>query len=218
MSQLILQPFPRFTYVTVHSPTLPSLYLCHSSFSNPTVASPTSQPILQSYFCFSYITGFSLTSPGEPPMLCWEGNEFLAQVVAGDESWCHRFKPVKWQSLQWKHPGSPPPKKSKAIHTSARKGYADVLLWLRWPPSDRLPAAQECPELLANLDHLLPSDQIETTSQAHLWGHSAPRQCKVSYSQHNDGTLAEIQVGGSRSPSRQSRPLSLQLCHFWSPK
>ena len=41
--QLILQPFPRFTYVTAHSPTLPSLYLRHSSFSKPSFGSPTSQ-------------------------------------------------------------------------------------------------------------------------------------------------------------------------------
>ena len=52
-----------------YSPTLPSLYLCHSSFSNPFVASPTSQLILQPFFRSSYLTGFSLTSPGEPPML-----------------------------------------------------------------------------------------------------------------------------------------------------
>ena len=57
-----------FTYVTTHSPTLPSLYLRHSSFSNPSVASPTSQLILQPFFRFSYVTGSSLTSPGEPPM------------------------------------------------------------------------------------------------------------------------------------------------------
>ena len=43
MSQLILQPFPCFTYVTAHSPTLLLLHLCHSSFSNPSFASPTSQ-------------------------------------------------------------------------------------------------------------------------------------------------------------------------------
>ena len=42
-SQLILQSFPRFTYVTTHSPTLPLLHLCHSSFSNPSLASLTSQ-------------------------------------------------------------------------------------------------------------------------------------------------------------------------------
>ena len=67
-SQLILEPFRRFTYVTAHSPTLPLLYLRHSSFSNPSVASPTPQLILEPLFRFSYVTGSSLTSPGEPPM------------------------------------------------------------------------------------------------------------------------------------------------------
>ena len=41
-SQLILQPFRRFTYVTAHSPTLP---LLHSSFSNPSFPSLTSQAL-----------------------------------------------------------------------------------------------------------------------------------------------------------------------------
>ena len=49
------------------SPTLPSLNLRHSSFSNPSVASPTSQLILKPFFRFSYVTGSSLTSLGEPP-------------------------------------------------------------------------------------------------------------------------------------------------------
>ena len=44
-SQLILQPFRRFTYVTAQSPTLPLVHLRHSSFSNPSVASPTSQAL-----------------------------------------------------------------------------------------------------------------------------------------------------------------------------
>ena len=42
-SQLILQTSRRFIYVTAHSPTLPLLHLRHSSFSNPSFASPTSQ-------------------------------------------------------------------------------------------------------------------------------------------------------------------------------
>ena len=66
---LIPQPFRHFNYVTAHSPTLPSLYLRHSSFSNPSVASLTSQLILQLFFRFSYVTISSLTSPGEPPMV-----------------------------------------------------------------------------------------------------------------------------------------------------
>ena len=44
-SQLILQPFRRFTYVTANSPILPLFHLCHSSFSNPSFASPTSQAL-----------------------------------------------------------------------------------------------------------------------------------------------------------------------------
>ena len=72
LALLILQPFHRFTYVTTHSPTLLSLYLCHSSFSNlssfhrrynsffnPSVALPTSQLILQPFRCFTYVTAHS---------------------------------------------------------------------------------------------------------------------------------------------------------------
>ena len=68
-AELILQPFRHFTYVTTHSPTLPSLYLRHSSFSNPSVASSTSRFILQPFFRFSYVTSSSLNSPGEPSMV-----------------------------------------------------------------------------------------------------------------------------------------------------
>ena len=45
VKELILQPFRHFTYVTTHSPTLPSLCSRHSSFSNPSFASPTSQAL-----------------------------------------------------------------------------------------------------------------------------------------------------------------------------
>ena len=82
-SQLILQSFHHFTYVTAHSPTIPSLYLRHSSFSNPSVASPTSQFILQPFFLFSYVTSSSLNSPGEPTMyICLQiFNNSLPRVI-----------------------------------------------------------------------------------------------------------------------------------------
>ena len=44
-SQLILQPFRCFTYVTAHSPTIQLLHLRHSSSSNSSFASPTSQAL-----------------------------------------------------------------------------------------------------------------------------------------------------------------------------
>ena len=52
-----------FTYVTAHSESrsFPSLHLCHSSFSNPPLALPTSQLILQPFCCFTYITAHSPT-------------------------------------------------------------------------------------------------------------------------------------------------------------
>ena len=44
-----------------HSPAFSSLHLCHSSFSNPSVALPTSQLILQHFRCFTYVTAHSRT-------------------------------------------------------------------------------------------------------------------------------------------------------------
>ena len=80
---LILQNFRHFTYVTTHSPTLPSPYQRHSSFSNPSVASPTSQLILEPFFRFSYISGSSLTSLGGPPMTrtWWIQHKHLDDVI-----------------------------------------------------------------------------------------------------------------------------------------
>ena len=66
----ILQASRRFTCVTAHSPTLPSLYLHHSSFTNPSVALPTSHLILQPFFRFSYVRGFHLRHLASRPW-CW---------------------------------------------------------------------------------------------------------------------------------------------------
>ena len=68
LRKLILQTFHHFTYVTTHSPTLPSLYVRHGSFPKHSVALPTSHFILQPFFRFSYVTSSSLNSPGEHPM------------------------------------------------------------------------------------------------------------------------------------------------------
>ena len=46
---------------SAHSPNFPSFHPRHSSFSNPLVASPTSQFILQPFFRFSYVTVHSPT-------------------------------------------------------------------------------------------------------------------------------------------------------------
>ena len=48
---------------SAHSPTFPSLHLRHNSFSNPSVALPTSQLILEPFRCFTYVTAHSPTIP-----------------------------------------------------------------------------------------------------------------------------------------------------------
>ena len=62
-AELILQRFRHFTYVTAHSdsPSFPSLHLHHNSFSNPSVALPTSQLIVKPFRCFTYVTAHSPT-------------------------------------------------------------------------------------------------------------------------------------------------------------
>ena len=49
----------RIVESSAHSPTFPSLHLRHNSFSNPSIALPTSQLILQSFRCLTYVTDHS---------------------------------------------------------------------------------------------------------------------------------------------------------------
>ena len=97
-AELIVEAFRHFTYVTTHSPTLPSPQLRHSSFSNPSVASPTSLFILKPFFRFSKVTSSSLNSPGEPmketPQISkvWEPLFYCTSSKYDLESLCNWFK------------------------------------------------------------------------------------------------------------------------------
>ena len=66
------------TYVTAHSPILPSLHLRHSTFSNPSVALSTSQLILQPFRRFICVTAHSPTLPS----LCIRHSSFSNPSVA----------------------------------------------------------------------------------------------------------------------------------------
>ena len=52
--------------------------------------------------------------------------DFIERFLTEDECWVHHFEPeTKKQSMQWKHPSSPPPKKAKVV-SSAGKVMASV--------------------------------------------------------------------------------------------
>ena len=47
--------------------------------------------------------------------------EYMRRVVILDESWVRHFdSEAKKQSMQWKHPGSTPPKKFKSVYLSGK--------------------------------------------------------------------------------------------------
>ena len=51
--------------------------------------------------------------PGRPAdVISQEMIDRVERLVTGDETWLHHWDPdTKKESMQWKHPGSPPPKK-----------------------------------------------------------------------------------------------------------
>ena len=85
IAELILQPFRHFTYVTTHSPTLPSLYLRHSSFFIPSVASTTSQLILQPSFASPTSLALHLRHLASRP--CFLQYKIISEDVRG--KFCH---------------------------------------------------------------------------------------------------------------------------------
>ena len=61
MERLENEQSPQLQSQQSSSPTSPSLHLRHNSFSDPSVALPTSQLILRPFFRFSYVTAHSPT-------------------------------------------------------------------------------------------------------------------------------------------------------------
>ncbi|KAJ4447911.1 hypothetical protein ANN_09920 [Periplaneta americana] len=50
-----------------------------------------------------------------------EGNDFLERIVAMDETWTRSYEPnLKRQSNEWKHPGSPRPKKVRPTQSAVK--------------------------------------------------------------------------------------------------
>ncbi|KAJ4446802.1 hypothetical protein ANN_13500 [Periplaneta americana] len=53
-----------------------------------------------------------------------EGDDFLGRIVAMDETWTRSYEPnLKRQSNEWKHPGSPRPKKVRPTKSSVKEMF-----------------------------------------------------------------------------------------------
>ena len=52
---------------------------------------------------------------------CEEGDQFLLNIVTGNESWIHHFDPEeKRLSMQYRHTSSPHPKKFKTVPSACK--------------------------------------------------------------------------------------------------
>ncbi|KAJ4445761.1 hypothetical protein ANN_12446 [Periplaneta americana] len=53
-----------------------------------------------------------------------EGDDFLGRIVAMDEAWTRSYEPnLKRQSNEWKHPGSPRPKKVRPTQSAVKEMF-----------------------------------------------------------------------------------------------
>jgi histone-lysine N-methyltransferase SETMAR len=84
-------------------------------------------------------------------------DDFYSRLVTGDETWIHHWDPEsKQESMQWKHHGSPPPRKFK-VQASAGKIMASVfwdsqgLIMIDYMPHKTTINGQYYAELLVKL-------------------------------------------------------------------
>jgi len=62
-------------------------------------------------------------------------NDFLSRLVTMDETWLYHYDPeTKQQSMQWRHNGSPLPKKFRVQKSAAKISRLDFLGSRRQPP------------------------------------------------------------------------------------
>jgi len=88
-------------------------------------------------------------------------NDFLSRLVTMDETWLYHFDPeTKQQSLEWRHSGSPRPKKFR-VQKSAGKFLASIfwdqdgILLIHYLPKGQTNNAEYYSSLLVQLKEVL---------------------------------------------------------------
>jgi hypothetical protein len=80
-----------------------------------------------------------------------EGDDFLGRIITTDETWARSYEPqLKRQSSEWKHPGSPRPKKVRPAQGGVKVMFIvaydihGVILYHAAPKRHRVNAAYYC--------------------------------------------------------------------------
>ena len=112
----------------------------------------------------------------EQPLECFrrDPNYFLSRLVTMDETWLYHYDPeTKQQSMEWRHSGSPHPKKFR-VQKSARKFVASIfwdqdgILLIDYLPKGQTIKAEYYLSLLVQLKVILKGKCSVITSQNHL--------------------------------------------------
>jgi len=115
---------------------------------------------------------------------CW------ARLVTMDETWLHHYEPeTKQQSMEWRHSGSPRPKKFR-VNKSAGRFVASIfwdqdgILVIDYLPQGQTINAEYYSSLLVQLKDILkekrrgksPRGSCSCTTMPRLTGHLQPRR------------------------------------------
>jgi len=117
-------------------------------------------------------------------------NDFLSRLLSMDETWLYHYDPeTKQQSMEWRHSGSPHPKKipSAKIHwKSSRLDFwdQDGILLIDYLPKDQTINAEYYSSLLVQFKDILkkntpgrsPRGFCSCTIKPRLTGHLQPRR------------------------------------------
>ena len=106
-------------------------------------------------------------------------NDFLSRLVTMDETWLYNYDPgTKQQSVEWRHSGSPRPKKFR-VQKSAGKflasilGYQDGILLVEYLPKGQTINAEYYSSLLVQLKDILKEKRRGKVTKGVLFLHDS---------------------------------------------
>ncbi|UYV66917.1 hypothetical protein LAZ67_4003322 [Cordylochernes scorpioides] len=122
--------------------------------------------------------------------------KFVNRFVTMDETWAHHFTPEsKQQSMQWRHSGSPPPKKAKTVPSAGK-----VMVSVFWDS-----------EGVLLLDSLNKGQTINGNYYANL-----VKQLREAIKEKRRGKLSrKIVYHQDNAPSHRSLPWRFRHKYFW---
>jgi len=132
-----------------------------------------------------------METSGDFITMCDKDPSFLRTIVTGDETWCYQFDPEsKRQSMEWRTPSSPRPKKSRLQKSKVKTMLIAFFDSYGIVHKEFVPAGQTVnsafyedvlKRLLRRIHHVRP--ELHRTGQWMLLHDNAPAHCAIRFHQ-----------------------------------